>query len=509
MRDTLIIISALIFFACGGPNHSETNELSDDNVETKLDQDTIVADVDTVAIEEKILSQFAEEYSYFDDSLKKEVTGVHYHVATNIKLNFNGDEWLDYFIVEDHGGGPTAGYFFDGKTGDLIEGETDEDFISSGAAREIRAEVINVDCDDNQQELAVITGGGGTLGLYYFYDIYQFDAINKNVKSIFSETISSVNWDEEEESEWISEITFYGDDSICRNAILVQKGAWKEGKEYDPVNGIQPIKNTQQYHYVYEGYFEEFRIDRINCSGQSINNETLDQLARLNDWEALRNEPDELMELTSVVGDELTEQMQNGLLTINDSHQNLNFTASLDGRLNIVTYTFPSGGTAGTIHYPILQWEKSDGTYGTKTLYFQEYESEYYGWAVDFYDINKLPSYEKDIYLLIGSLKGSSSQYSAYAMVVELKDDELILDYPAFMHSSAILAFHDDLNDADEYCIACMDYDPKNYTITIEEVDSLDEIIVQENSWSSTEKEIKEKGDVVFKFENGKFELQK
>ena len=106
-------------------------------------------------------------------------------------------------------------------------------------------------------------------------------------------------------------------------------------------------------------------------------------------------------------------------------------------------------------------------------------------------------------------MKGSSSQYSAYAMVVELKEDELIVDYPAFTDSSAILAFYDDLNDTEEYCIACMDYDPKNYTITIEEVDSLDGVFVQKNSWSSTEKEIKEKGDVVFKFENGKFELQK
>ncbi len=508
MRFALIIFSALIFCACGGANDSEGNE-SNERLETEPEHDTIAMDVDTLGVEEKILSQFAEEYSYFDDSLKKEVTGVHYHVATNIKFNFNGDEWLDYFIVEDNGGGPTVGYFFDGKTGDLIEGETDEVFISSGTARDISVEVINVDCEDNQQELAVITGGGGTLGLYYFYNIYQFDAINKTVQSIFSETISSVNWDEEEESEWINKITFYGDDTICRNAILVEKGAWIEGDEYDPVNGVQAIENTQQYHYVYEEYFEEFRIDRINCNGQSIENEMLDQLARLNDWEAWENEPDELERLLDVVGEELVKQMQKGLLTINDSHQNLKFTASKDGHVNIVTYTFPSGGTAGTIHHPILQWEKPDGTYGTKTLYFQEYESEYFGWTVDFYDINKLPSYEKDLYLLIGSLKGSSSQYSAYAMVVELKEDELIVDYPAFTDSSAILAFYDDLNDTEEYCIACMDYDPKNYTITIEEVDSLDGVFVQKNSWSSTEKEIKEKGDVVFKFENGKFELQK
>ncbi|MFT5820916.1 MAG: hypothetical protein ACI8ZM_002164 [Crocinitomix sp.] len=504
MRYTAILISALLLFSCG--SSPEKSPLVADVI-NEVVEDSIIIEIDTVRIEQKILSQFGEEYSYFDDSLNIEVSGIHYHVALLHKFNFNGDEWLDYFVVEDHGGGPTSGYFYDGSTGDLIAGRTDEDFISSGAARDIEVKIIDVNCEDDQQELVVITGGGGSIGLYYFCNIYRYDNESNTARNIFSETISAVNWDEEESKD-VNYIDVFYNDSACVNEITVQKGAEYPSDDFDPT-AIKPFKESQVYHYVYDEYENQFLLDRVNCLGKNIDNETVNQLAKLNDWDTWDNDPDELLDLVDIVGINLEEQMKTGLLTITDDTEYINYTASDDGRVNMVTYTFPSGGTAGTIYHPILQFEKADGSYETKTFYPIESEDEYLSWEVNFYDIQRLPYYEKNLYVLIGTRKGSSSHFSAVAMVIELKDDTLILDYPAFSDAYSVLVFADDIGDDDQFCIACMDYDATKNAIIIEEVGKSDHLFMMENTIDPKEREVDQKGIVVWEFKDGKFELQR
>ncbi|NOQ72483.1 MAG: hypothetical protein GQ574_10805 [Crocinitomix sp.] len=502
MRYVAILISAFLLFSCG--ESPEKSPLVEDLINEVL-EDTIITEVDTVAVEQKILSEFAEEYSYFDDSLNKKINGIHYDAIVDCKLNFNGDEWLDYFVTDGYGGGVSGGYFYDGKTGDLIEGKTNEDFISSGAGRTIVAEIIDVNCTDNQKELVVITGGGGNVAAYYFCNIYRYDIDSNAFKNIFCETISAVNWDDADESKYVNYIDVFYNDSACVNEIIVQKGVEYETKDFDPT-AIKPFRESQQYHYVYDDYEDQFLLDRVNCLGKKIDNETVVQLAKLNDWYDLDADPFELIDL---IGKGLVQQLNKGLLNINEDTENINFTASKDGRVNVVTITYPSMGTAGTINLPILQWEKSDGTYGAKALYPDDADSSFSGLEVDFYAINQLPYYGRDLYILTGNQRASGMVYLAYALVIEIKDDEVILDLPAFFNSSPILSFYDDLEGSESYCIACMDYDAKNYTITIEGVDSLDNIFIMENSGDNKEKEIHEKGNVVFEFKHGGFELQK
>jgi hypothetical protein len=489
---------------CEAPTAS--NDPVNEDQTTALYDDTVITEVDTVAIEQKILSAFAVEYSYYNDSLNKEVKAIHYDAVIDCKLNLNGDEWLDYFVIDGFGGGVSAGYFYDGKTGEEILGKENDDFISSGPGREIRTRLIDVDLEDDQQELVVITGGGGTIGLYYYCNVFRYDFDSGTYKSIFSETISSVNWEPEGSPHYVNYIDLLYSESLFAGDFIVQKGEKYETEEFDPT-AIKPLKQCQQYHYVFESYFDEFRIDRVTCIGQDLSNEVEDQLALLNDRDAWDEQPDEMLDLVYEVGELLEAQMKKGLLTITDDTEHLNFTASNDGRLNMVTYTYPSGGTAGTIHYPILQWEKADGTYGTDAFYPIE-DSKHFGFEVDFYDIQPLPYYEKDLYVLIGTQKGSSSYFSAYAVVIEVKDDSLMFDYPAFDDAYSVLIFGDDINDTEQFCIACMDYDAKNNTLTIEEVGESDEVLMMNNSTNPKEKAIDEKGTIVFEFKNGSFQIQ-
>jgi hypothetical protein len=179
---------------------------------------------------------------------------------------------------------------------------------------------------------------------------------------------------------------------------MVQKGEEFETEEFDPL-AINPVSPSQQFHYVYDSYYDEFMIDRVTCVGQKINPKTAETLERLNDWDEWGKYPDGLLDLVGKVGVDLEQQMKQGLLTITDDTEYLNFTASDDGRVNMVTYTFPSGGTAGTIHHPILQWEKADSTYATRALYPKSEASEYLSWETNFYDIQQLPYDEKDLYV--------------------------------------------------------------------------------------------------------------
>jgi hypothetical protein len=84
----------------------------------------------------------------------------------------------------------------------------------------------------------------------------------------------------------------------------------------------------------------------------------------------------------------------------------------------------------------------------------------------------------------------------------------LILDYPAFEDDYSVLVFADDINEEEQFCIACMDYDPKNKTLTIEKMGKSDHMYVMENSSNPKEKEIKKQGIVVWEFKDGEFVLQ-
>jgi hypothetical protein len=81
-------------------------------------------------IERKIESPFCEKFTYFDDSLKREVEGTMCFGCIVSRLDVTGDGIKDYFVIEDRVGGTTFGYFYDGQTGDTISFDFSSDIIS-------------------------------------------------------------------------------------------------------------------------------------------------------------------------------------------------------------------------------------------------------------------------------------------------------------------------------------------------------------------------------------------
>ncbi len=201
--------------------------------------------------------------------------------------------------------------------------------------------------------------------------------------------------------------------------------------------------------------------------------------------------------------DELQLQAQDNLMTYlkqkrlydKDSIQNLYIVASADSNVRLHTYAYQSGGTRGEVHNPVIQWKKSDGTFGVYALPYE----------MDFYSIDKLTSKSHNLYLLTGAEKGSSRLFVAMCLVIQIKNDYLILDYPAFFNGSSDLVYFDDLATGDGSCIACIDYEAKTQTIHIKDLG--DEDII--GSWEKNAAEIVPKVGKVksctFQFDGNKF----
>lgn len=90
--------------------------------------------------------------------------------------------------------------------------------------------------------------------------------------------------------------------------------------------------------------------------------------------------------------------------------------------LKVFTYSYESGGTRGTIHRPVLQWQNAAGQ---RFAYSMDEEC----W---FYKVYKLASPGRMLYLLLGVDRGDSQCLNYQARVVELKVNYLRLDNTAF-----------------------------------------------------------------------------
>ncbi|MCE7055965.1 hypothetical protein LZF95_14885 [Algoriphagus sp. AGSA1] len=99
-------------------------------------------------------------------------------------------------------------------------------------------------------------------------------------------------------------------------------------------------------------------------------------------------------------------------------------------------------------YYPTMQWTGEDGLLKSKKLYERKEETapgsdytfhSYKGTKSDFYEIHKLPSKNNELYLLSGINPSDRMPALLSFFVVEIKDDELSLDYPAFEGISPLL----------------------------------------------------------------------
>ena len=90
--------------------------------------------------------------------------------------------------------------------------------------------------------------------------------------------------------------------------------------------------------------------------------------------------------------------------------------------LKVFTYRYSSGGTRGTVHRPVLQWQNAAGQ---RFAYAVPEECE-------FIEIHKLAGSGPAQYLLLGEDRGSGKCYFSVAYVIALKGNYLLINSAAF-----------------------------------------------------------------------------
>ena len=177
-------------------------------------------------------------------------------------------------------------------------------------------------------------------------------------------------------------------------------------------------------------------------------------LNRLSTWSYSSNNtfgPDSLMFLT---GKRLLKFSKRKVIEELDSLDNFDRLSSKDSKINVYGYSYTSGGSGGPVSRSVIQWKKNDGSYGAYEL-FPTDKKGYNGMETHFYEIYNLPIEDKALYLLIG-IKGKSGRFvQGNALVIQIKNDYLILDYPAFMGKASYLYYHDDLSSGESECLGC------------------------------------------------------
>ena len=253
VRTAAVFIGFFTFISC-------TTDYNVDSDITSIAEASDTTEIDSLAIQQKIMDHYREEYTYFDDSLNIQITDFHYHGHIVCSLNLNGDEWDDYFVIVDYMGGPTIGEFFDGKTAELYEYNPTHTHVLSRPGVDIEYEVIDINCGDNQQELLIRSGGGGTIGNYYDCEIYRFDKASNRIKLIFEETISAFEWEEGEEKELeVNHVDLNYTNSSCVDEIIVREGKLEEPRDIYSLN-ISPKQNGIFWRYGFNADKNEFQL---------------------------------------------------------------------------------------------------------------------------------------------------------------------------------------------------------------------------------------------------------
>jgi hypothetical protein len=132
---------------------------------------------------------------------------------------------------------------------------------------------------------------------------------------------------------------------------------------------------------------------------------------------------------------------------------NLSIKRSPDKKLSIYGYSYWTHGTSLQGFFYVAQWTKSDGTFGAISLYPYLDNAglkDYFGFGRL---IIKLPSPDGSLlYLLIGQSAPSFSSNSLAHQVIQINNDKLVLNYPAFFGKASLLSFYDIAQSYDSLC---------------------------------------------------------
>jgi hypothetical protein len=96
--------------------------------------------------------------------------------------------------------------------------------------------------------------------------------------------------------------------------------------------------------------------------------------------------------------------------------------AEFDKYIKIYSLNNLSNGTRALVTLPIIQWNNEGKLYAAR---LHEYTEATYD---HIYRLNS----QNNLYLLLGNAKGDGSCHFNYAYVIQIKNDEINLEYPAF-----------------------------------------------------------------------------
>lgn len=251
-----LIFLSLLFWGCSETN---TNQ-SKSKIETSENLDTF--QIDPKVIQTRIQEFYKIVDTFYNEKINRIDTLVFDPIQTVCSINLNGDNWNDYFVVVDYHGGPSAGFFHDGKTGKPFSFYDKHDLVLSRPGIDIEFKVIDINCEDNQKEILIRTGGGGTIGNYYDLQLFRFDKNTNTVKLIFRKSISFFEWSDDlsiEEPLEINYININYSTKNCIDTIIVQEGVLESNEPYD-LNISPKEKSGKKFFILNE---EKNSIERI------------------------------------------------------------------------------------------------------------------------------------------------------------------------------------------------------------------------------------------------------
>jgi len=158
-----------------------------------------------------------------------------------LKAMINSDKSPDYIFYGIMG----QAFFFDGKTKKEISAE----IPISKAGPDSELKIIDINCNDNQQEFILQSAGGGTLGNYHSMDVLRYNSRTKKIASIFSYEISSFHWEEDKEIlDEVHYIDLLYKKNACTDTIKVYQGKFVDKIESYNLN-IKPKKLIEEYYF--------------------------------------------------------------------------------------------------------------------------------------------------------------------------------------------------------------------------------------------------------------------
>jgi hypothetical protein len=136
-----------------------------------------------------------------------------------------------------------------------------------------------------------------------------------------------------------------------------------------------------------------------------------------------------------------------------ENFPNLGIKYSPDKKLALYSYHYWTHGSSLDGFFYVVQWAKADGTFDALALYPYLEKTGLSDFVSFWRPIIQLNSPDKLLlYLLVGEQGHTSFHYKEHEFqVIQVKDDKLELNYPAFFGKS-LLRFYDRLESYDSLC---------------------------------------------------------